>query len=169
LDKAREVYGAAGDSCCGNRSRHIFLRDTRRWIPSAAETLGASGGTRGAPNEAWAGTGEESASNLGFVLYRPRFPVAEDERPEVNKVRGYPCWTTEGRLIRDRLQSVRSGRLGRMSDLAYFEYATVIPPEGNQREGTPAHYLVEVLISDPVTHKERGEAEKERSSRQRDT
>jgi hypothetical protein len=73
-----------------------------------------------------------------------------------------PYWTTEGRLIRDRLQSVRSGRFGRMSDLAYFEYATVIPPVGNQREGTPAHYLVEVLISDPVTHKERGEAELKR-------
>jgi hypothetical protein len=68
----------------------------------------------------------------------------------------------EGRLIRDRLQSVRSGRLGRMSDLAYFEYATVIPPEGNQREGTPAHYLMEVAIKDPVTHKERGEAELKR-------
>jgi hypothetical protein len=33
-----------------------------------------------------------------------------------------------------------------MSDLAFFEYATVIPPIGNQREGTPAHYLVEVLV-----------------------
>jgi|ERR1700693_1154938 len=46
-----------------------------------------------------------------------------------------------------------------MSDLAYFEYTTVIPPEGSQREGTPAHYLVEVFISDPETHKERGPAE----------
>ena len=49
-----------------------------------------------------------------------------------------------------------------MSDLAYFEYTTVIPPEGSQREGTPAHYLVEVLISDPVTHEERGPAELKR-------
>jgi hypothetical protein len=49
-----------------------------------------------------------------------------------------------------------------MSDLAYFEYTTVIPPEGSQGEGTPAHYLVEVLISDPVTHEERGPAELKR-------
>ena len=33
-----------------------------------------------------------------------------------------------------------------MSDLAYFEYKTVTPPQGNEREGTPAHYLVDVLI-----------------------
>jgi hypothetical protein len=46
-----------------------------------------------------------------------------------------------------------------MSDLAYFEYATVIRPKGNQLEGTPAHYLVEVAINDPVTGKERDEAE----------
>jgi hypothetical protein len=46
-----------------------------------------------------------------------------------------------------------------MSDLAYFEYATVIRPQGNQLEGTPAHYLVEVVISDPVTGKERDEGE----------
>jgi hypothetical protein len=30
-----------------------------------------------------------------------------------------------------------------MSDLAYFEYATVIRPQENQLEGTPTHYLVE--------------------------
>ena len=46
-----------------------------------------------------------------------------------------------------------------MSDLAYFEYATVISPKGNQLEGTPAHYLVEVAITDPVTGKERDEGE----------
>jgi hypothetical protein len=46
-----------------------------------------------------------------------------------------------------------------MSDVAYFEFATVIPPEGSQREGTPAHYLVEVLIHDPETQKLREEAE----------
>ena len=46
-----------------------------------------------------------------------------------------------------------------MSDLAYFECATVIRPEGNQLDGTPAHYLVEVKTSDPVTGKERGEEE----------
>ena len=46
-----------------------------------------------------------------------------------------------------------------MSDLAYFEYATVIRPKGNQLEGTPAHYLVEVAINDPVTGKERDEGE----------
>ena len=45
-----------------------------------------------------------------------------------------------------------------MSDLAYFGYATVVPPQGTQREGTPAHYLVEVLMNDPETHKKRGEA-----------
>ncbi len=44
-----------------------------------------------------------------------------------------------------------------MSDLAYFEYATVIRPQGNQLEGTPALYLVEVAISDPVTGKERND------------
>jgi len=46
-----------------------------------------------------------------------------------------------------------------MSDLAYFEYATVIRPHGNQLEGTPAHYLVEVAINDPVTGKERDEGD----------
>ena len=46
-----------------------------------------------------------------------------------------------------------------MSDLAYFEYATVIRPQGNQLDGTPAHYLVEVKTNDPVTGKERGEEE----------
>ena len=40
-----------------------------------------------------------------------------------------------------------------MSDLAYFEYATVIRPQGNQLEGTPAHYLVEVAINNPVNGK----------------
>jgi hypothetical protein len=49
-----------------------------------------------------------------------------------------------------------------MSDLAFFEYATVIPPIGNQREGTPAHYLVEVLIRDSVTQEERVPAELKR-------
>jgi hypothetical protein len=44
-----------------------------------------------------------------------------------------------------------------MSDLAYFEYATVIPPVGNQRKGTPVHYLVEVLIYHPKTDERRGE------------
>jgi hypothetical protein len=37
-----------------------------------------------------------------------------------------------------------------MSDLAYFDYETIIPPVGGQKEGTPAHYLVEVLIRNPV-------------------
>jgi hypothetical protein len=46
-----------------------------------------------------------------------------------------------------------------MSDLAYFEYAIVMRPQGNQLEGTPAHYLVEVTICDPVTGKERDEEE----------
>jgi hypothetical protein len=46
-----------------------------------------------------------------------------------------------------------------MSDLAYFEYAAVIRSEGNQFEGTPARYLVEVAINDPVTGKERDEGE----------
>ena len=46
-----------------------------------------------------------------------------------------------------------------MSDLAYFEYATVIRPQENQLEGTPAHYLVEVAKSDPVTGEERDEEE----------
>jgi hypothetical protein len=46
-----------------------------------------------------------------------------------------------------------------MSDLAYFEYAAVIRPQGNQLEGTPAHYLVEVAIHDPVTGEERDEEE----------
>jgi hypothetical protein len=44
-----------------------------------------------------------------------------------------------------------------MSDLAYFEYATVIRPREDQLEGTPAHYLVEVTITDPATGKERDE------------
>jgi hypothetical protein len=34
-----------------------------------------------------------------------------------------------------------------MSDLAYFEYKTIIPPQGSEREGTPAHYLVDVLTT----------------------
>jgi hypothetical protein len=46
-----------------------------------------------------------------------------------------------------------------MSDLAYYEYATVIRPQGNQLEGTTAHYLVEVAIHDPVTGKIRDEEE----------
>ena len=46
-----------------------------------------------------------------------------------------------------------------MSHLAYFEYATVIRPKSNQLEGTPAHYLVEVAITDPVTGKQRDEGE----------
>ena len=46
-----------------------------------------------------------------------------------------------------------------MSDLAYYEYATVIRPQGNHLEGTPAHYLVEVAIHDPVTGKTRDEEE----------
>jgi hypothetical protein len=41
-----------------------------------------------------------------------------------------------------------------MNDLAYFEYATVIRAQGSQLEGTPAGYLVEVTINDPVTGKE---------------
>jgi hypothetical protein len=49
-----------------------------------------------------------------------------------------------------------------MSDLAYFEYSTVIPPVGNQREGTPVHYLVDVLIKHPVTGEKREEAELKR-------
>ena len=46
-----------------------------------------------------------------------------------------------------------------MSDLAYFGYATVIRPQEDQLEGTPAHYLVEVAVNDPVTGKERDEGE----------
>lgn len=46
-----------------------------------------------------------------------------------------------------------------MSYLAYFEYATVIRPQGNQLEGTPAHYLVEVTKNDSATGKERDEGE----------
>ena len=46
-----------------------------------------------------------------------------------------------------------------MSDSAYFEYATVIRPKGDQLEGIPAHYLVKVAINDPVTGKERDEGE----------
>jgi hypothetical protein len=46
-----------------------------------------------------------------------------------------------------------------MSDLAYFEYATVIRPQEGQLEGTPAHYLVEVAINDPATGKKRDEGE----------
>jgi len=46
-----------------------------------------------------------------------------------------------------------------MSDLAYFEYKTIIPPQGSEREGTPAHYLVDVLIKHPVTGEKREEAE----------
>jgi hypothetical protein len=49
-----------------------------------------------------------------------------------------------------------------MSDLAYFEYKTVIPPQGSEREGTPAHYLVDVLIKHPVTGEKREEAELKR-------
>jgi hypothetical protein len=49
-----------------------------------------------------------------------------------------------------------------MSDLAYFEYVTIIPPAGSQKEGTPAHYLVELLIRNPETHNERKEGELER-------
>jgi len=44
-----------------------------------------------------------------------------------------------------------------MSDLAYFDYATVIRAQGSQPEGTSAHYLVEVTINDPVTGKDRDE------------
>ncbi len=51
---------------------------------------------------------------------------------------------------------------GGMSDLAYFEYKTVIPPQGSEREGTPAHYLVDVLIKHPVTGEKREEAELKR-------
>jgi len=46
-----------------------------------------------------------------------------------------------------------------MSDLAYFEYATVIRPKGKQLEGTPAHYLVEVAKTDPATGKDRDQGE----------
>jgi hypothetical protein len=46
-----------------------------------------------------------------------------------------------------------------MSDVAYFEYATVIGSHGNQFAGTPARYLVEVAKNDPVTGKERDEEE----------
>jgi hypothetical protein len=49
-----------------------------------------------------------------------------------------------------------------MSDLAYFEYKTVIPPQGSEREGTPAHYLIDVLIKHPVTGEKREEAELKR-------
>ena len=46
-----------------------------------------------------------------------------------------------------------------MSDLAYFEYATVISHQGNQLEGIPAHYLVEVAINDPASGKEHNDGE----------
>jgi hypothetical protein len=46
-----------------------------------------------------------------------------------------------------------------MSDLAYFEYAVVVRAQGNQLEGTPAHYLVEVRIRNPDTGEERREEE----------
>jgi hypothetical protein len=46
-----------------------------------------------------------------------------------------------------------------MSDLAYFEYATVIRSQGNQFEGTPARSFVEVAINDLATGKERDERE----------
>ena len=46
-----------------------------------------------------------------------------------------------------------------MSDLAYFEYATMIRSQGNQFEGTPARYLVEVAKNNPGTGKERDEGE----------
>jgi hypothetical protein len=49
-----------------------------------------------------------------------------------------------------------------MSNLAYFEYETIILPAGSQKEGTPAHYLVEILIRNPETHNERKEGELER-------
>src|ERR1700686_394283 len=53
----------------------------------------------------------------------------------------------------------RIGYAGGMRDLAYFEYKTVIPPQGSEREGTPAHYLVDVLIKHPVTGEKREGAE----------
>ena len=46
-----------------------------------------------------------------------------------------------------------------MSDLAYFEYATVMRPKGKQLDGTPAHYLVEITKNDPVTGKQRDDGE----------
>jgi len=58
-------------------------------------------------------------------------------------------WTVERRF----------GYAGGMSDLAYFEYKTVIPAQGSEREGTPAYYLVDVLIKHPVTGEIREEAE----------
>jgi hypothetical protein len=35
----------------------------------------------------------------------------------------------------------------------------MLPPQGSEREGTPAHYLVDVLIKHPVTGEKREEAE----------
>jgi hypothetical protein len=46
-----------------------------------------------------------------------------------------------------------------MSDLAYFEYATVLRSTENQLDGTPANYLVEVSTKDPETGEERQEEE----------
>jgi hypothetical protein len=40
-----------------------------------------------------------------------------------------------------------------------YQPGPVIRPQGKQLEGTPAHYLVEVAITDPVTGKERDEEE----------
>ncbi len=48
-----------------------------------------------------------------------------------------------------------------MSELAYFEYETVISPAASQKEGTPAHYLIEILLKNPETHNERKEGELE--------
>src|SRR5262249_52828716 len=47
-------------------------------------------------------------------------------------------------------------------DFAYFEYATVIPPVGNQREGIPAHYLIEVRTSLPLADEKREKKELQR-------
>src|SRR6202030_763629 len=68
---------------------------------------------------------------------------------------GWRMW----RCLRDGLWGVELDTLGGMSDLVYFEYKTVIPPQGSEREGTPAHYLVDVLIKHPVTGEKREEAE----------
>jgi len=46
-----------------------------------------------------------------------------------------------------------------MSDWAYFEYATLLRPTGNQLDGTPANYLVEVSIKDPDTGEVRPESD----------
>ena len=79
-------------------------------------------------------------------------PAKSPKRTRKGRVRRCLRWTLERRIR----------YAGGISDLAYFEYKTVIPPQGSEREGTPAHYLVDVLIKHPVTGEKREEAELKR-------